>query len=313
MLSMGADVEAEFVVEEGDAGSRLDIFLVRRLPGLGRAGARELVKSGGVRVDGHRLPRGAQLRLGQEVRLVGGPPSRRFSPAPETEVDLSIVLEETHFVVVDKPAGMACHPLRPDERGTLVGALLARYPEMAEVGHAQREAGLVHRLDIGTSGLVVCARTTHAFDTLSRFLRAGRWDKRYQAVVAGQPRVGDRFAAPLIASAKDPSRVVVADPEDTGAWQAETEVLAVEPAGSHALVEVRAPRARRHQVRVHLAHAGHALVGDTLYGGAEDARLSHHALHASAIRFPHPVHGKPVDVRARLSSPLVELLERLRS
>ncbi|NOY90609.1 MAG: RluA family pseudouridine synthase [Deltaproteobacteria bacterium] len=302
----------QFVVEEPEVGSRLDVFLVRHLPGLGRAGARELLKSRGVRVDGHCLPRGTQLRLGQSVEILGRVPARRFSPAPAPELALAVVHEEAQFVVVDKPAGMPCHPLRPDETGTLVAALLARYPEIAQLGYARREAGLVHRLDIGTSGLVVCARTAHAFEQLTRSLRAGRWDKRYQAVVSGHPPVGARYTWPLAADPKDPTRISVADSDHAGAWQAETEVLAVKPAGSCAWVEVRASRARRHQVRVHLAHAGHALVGDTLYGGLED-RLAHHALHASALRFPHPTHGAPVDLEAPLSSPLIDLLRRLRS
>ncbi len=305
-----ADLEAEFVVEEGEAGRRLDVFLVRHLPGLGRAGARELVERRGVRVDGNVLPRGARLRLGQRVQLEAPAPSRRFLPVSEPELALRVIHEEPSFVVVDKPAGMPSHPLRPDERGTLVAALLARYPEIGQLGYAQREAGLVHRLDIGTSGLVVCARTAHAFEQLTRSLRAGRWDKRYQAVVSGHPPVGARYTWPLAVDGRDAARVRVVEPGGS-AWQADTQVLEVEPAGSCARVEVRARRARRHQVRVHLAHAGHPLVGDALYGGLEG--LAHHALHASAICFPHPTHGATVELGAALSSPLIELLRRLRS
>lgn len=304
---------APFVVEEAEAGTRLDVFLTRHISGLGRAGARELVASRGVQVDGNALPRGARLRVGQRVELVEAAPLRHFLPEPAPELELEVLYEDAHVVVVDKPAGMPCHPLRPDEGGTLVAALLARYPELSEVGHDRREAGLVHRLDIGTSGLVVCARTAAAFETLTRSLRAGLWDKRYQAVVQGCPEPGAHYTWPL--ATDDSARVRVVEEPAPGekTSRAVTEVLDVALAGSGAWVEVRASRARRHQVRVHLAHAGHPLMGDTLYGGEAFPLLLHHALHASLIAFPHPDGGEVVSVEAPLSASLVALLARLRS
>jgi len=310
---MQGEAEHEFLVEPHEVGCRLDVFLVRRIPGLGRAGARELVARRGVRVDGNALPRGARLRSGQRVELVQDVPLRQFLPAPEPELALSVVHEDSDFVAVGKPAGMPCHPLRPDEAGTLVAALLARYPEVSEVGHGQREAGLVHRLDIGTSGLVICARTPEAFDALTKSLSAGQWDKRYQALVHGHPTRGARYAWRLAPDADDARRVRVVEDALERAWDAETELLDVTPAGTCAWIEVRASRARRHQVRVHLAHAGHPLLGDTLYGAEPDAELSHHALHASAITLPHPGTGARVSIQAPPSAMLVARLANLRS
>ncbi len=293
-----------FEVTADEAGRRLDVALVRRLDGLGRAGAKKLVEQGGVRVNGRKVRKGAVLARGDLVEVVDLPGGADFAAEPDATVPLELVLEDPSFVVVSKPAGVPTHPLHPGETGTAAGGLVARYPEMAEVGYSRREPGICHRLDNDTSGLLLAARTAQAFERLTEQLKSGAIDKRYQALCIG------RLSAPRIVDlpiANDPKnrRVVrvCEDPRDVlrlGGRDALTEVLEARPMGRFTFVEVRACTARRHQVRAHLAAIGHPLAGDELYGGPPLPGLHGHFLHASMLTFAHPVTGEKVEVRAGL-------------
>jgi len=149
----------ELGIDGQDEGARLDVVLVRRVDGMSRAKARRMVQDGLVRVNGRRVRKGTRLRAGDRVQLAELPRPTDFTPASAPDLPLSVVHEDPHVVIVDKPAGQPTHPLRPHERETLANALLARYPEMEGVGYALREPGILHRLDNDTSGLLVAART----------------------------------------------------------------------------------------------------------------------------------------------------------
>jgi 23S rRNA pseudouridine1911/1915/1917 synthase len=271
-----------FTVLPEEAGERLDRFLVRRCPELGRRGAASLIERGLVNVGGRRESKGFRVRAGD---VVGAPLDFGFAPASEV-APLDVRLERADLVVVDKPAGQPTAPLAPGEAGTLTGALLARYPEMRGIGYREREPGIVHRLDTRTSGLVIAARSALAFEVLRDALRAHRLDKRYLAIVeaAGLP---DEVCIelPLALEPGGSGRVVaLASAEVKGATPCSSVVRVLERRGRFALVDVTASRAFRHQVRVHLSASGWPIAGDREYGGARrEALAARHALHASHV------------------------------
>lgn len=276
-------VELEIGGEE--AGERLDVFLARRVPELSRARAKVLIGNGEVRVDGRRVKKSYALVAGDRVTLESLPGPVDFHAAPDPSLGLEILLETDTYVVVDKPAGVPSHPLQEGELGTLAGALVARYPEMRGVGYRKREPGILHRLDTGTSGLMLAARDPQTFDQLRRMLHAGEIEKRYLARCVGVVPAPLVIDTPIAPDPRDRRKVrVCKDPRELkrlGAQAARTEVLSSSLAEHGSLVELRANNARRHQIRVHLASIGHPLLGDSLYGGPP---LDHHLLHASSLR-----------------------------
>ncbi len=275
----------ELEIEEEEAGERLDAFLARRVPELSRARAKVLIEKGEARVDGRRVKKSYALGAGDRVTLDSLPGPVDFHAAPDPSLGLEVLLETDSYVVVDKPAGVPSHPLREGELGTLAGALVAQYPEMRGVGYRKREPGILHRLDTGTSGLVLAARDRRTFEELLRMLRAGEIEKRYLARCIGVVPAPIVIDTPIATDPRDRRKVrVCTDPRQLvrlGAQAARTEVLSSTPAEQGSLVELRANNARRHQIRVHLASIGHPLLGDSLYGGPP---LDHHLLHASSLR-----------------------------
>jgi 23S rRNA pseudouridine1911/1915/1917 synthase len=310
----GVSGEASFVVGADAEGERLDVFLVKHVEGLGRAGAKRLIAEGRVRVDGRVRRKGAVLGVGETVSLEGEPELSDFEPLPDPEVPLRVLYEEDDFAVVEKPAGIPTHPLRPAERGTLANAVVARYPEAVAFGHKKREAGLLQRLDTDTSGLLLVARSLHGFDELDTMLKVGTIDKRYKALCQGAVRSPQIIDLPIGHDTGDRRRMrAVTELEASRvrhARDAYTEVLRSEVRGDRSLVEVRARSARRHQVRAHLAAIGHPLVGDLLYGGPPAPELGRHFLHASAIAFRHPTSGEELAFSSPLPRELEETLAR---
>jgi 23S rRNA pseudouridine1911/1915/1917 synthase len=306
----------ELIVEDADAGGRLDVVLVRRVDGMTRAKARRLVDAGGVRVNGKRVAKSTRLAAGDRVTLDEAPEPSEFEAQPARDVPLLVRYEDAQVVVVDKPARVPTHPLRPDETETLAGALLVRYPEMRGIGYSPREPGIVHRLDNDTSGVLVAARTAEAFEALRSALTSGWMDKRYLALVLGTIEPGV-IEMPIAPHPSDPRRVHVCtgelDPRSAKARSARTEILGARPIGAeHSLLEVRASVAVRHQIRAHLAALDHPLAGDWLYGGPQVPELDRHFLHASRVVFEHPADpGHTVDVSAPLPGELERVLEAL--
>jgi 23S rRNA pseudouridine1911/1915/1917 synthase len=207
---------------------------------------------------------------------------------PDPTIPLHVILERDDLVVIDKPAGTPTVPLHPGEKGTIANALVARYPEMARIGFSPREPGLCHRLDTETSGLLLAARTVEAFGTLATALKEGRLDKRYLLIcqVGDLPELGS-IEVPLAPHPKDKKRVYPCiHPRDVARYSprpAVTHYKRIRQVGLWELVEARAPKAMRHQIRAHFAAVGHPLAGDTLYGGPDAPGLTRHALHAYYI------------------------------
>jgi len=302
----------ERIVPEGSAPDRLD-RAVARLFGVSRGKAMEWIAEDRVRVGGRRAPKGSQIGAGARVS-VRVPPSD--APVPQPDLPIRIVHADEHIVVADKPAGMPSHPLKPQETGTAANALVGRFPELARVGPAPREGGLVHRLDGDTSGLLLAARTDAAHAALRAQFAARTVEKGYLALVAGELQAGGEIAVPLAHDPQDPRRVRAAsDPEWAEAHGARPALTRFEPRERRrgfTLVDVEIATGVMHQIRAHLAFIGHPLVGDELYGGPRLAGLSRHFLHAARLVFRHP-DGSIARFEAPLSFDLAAALAVLAS
>lgn len=284
----------KITITADQAGARVDKLLVQAVSGLGRAGAKRLFERGRVRIvpsgasRGRRAAKGDVASVGDVIEIDVEEEQASLEAAPDPSAPLSVTLERDDVLVLEKPAGQPTAPLDAGEKGTLANALIARYPELSGIGFSPREPGLCHRLDTETSGLVLVGRTKEAFATLSKALKDGRLDKRYLLVcdALDLPESGS-IEIPLAPHPKDKRRVYACvHPRDVARYAprpASTSYNVVRVVGDFALVEARAPKASRHQIRAHFAAIGHPLAGDKLYGGRDAPGLSRHALHASRI------------------------------
>ena len=278
--------------------ARLDTFVRASLPGLSRRLVRAMIEDGRVRVNGRVAPKGARVTDGDvvEIPIVDG-------LQPDPDAPLHILFEDADVIAVDKPGGVAGHALDPRERGTVAGALLARYPELAGIGDPL-SAGLVHRLDTGTSGVLLAARSPAVFQAIRSAFRRHAVLKRYVAVVEGRPAAGTVVDVPLAHDTADRRRMRAARAGDR-AWPARTYLAAVVPCGDRARVDVEIRTGVTHQVRAHLALLGHPILGDTLYGGRPaDLAAGRHALHAAMLELSAP----ELHVVAPLAGDLAALL-----
>jgi 23S rRNA pseudouridine1911/1915/1917 synthase len=279
------------------AGERVD-RLVAMLLDVSRAEASRLVAAGGARLDGRVAAGKDRVREGQVLDVDETLVERPEPPRPDPSVAVPVVYESPSVIVVDKPAGLVVHPGGGTDSGTLVHGLLARYPELVAVGEPDRP-GIVHRLDKGTSGLLVVARTPEALAALVEQLAARSVERVYDALVWGIPEPAGVVDAPIGRSTRDPTRMAVV----AGGRPARTSYRTVATYGSPvpcARLECRLETGRTHQIRVHLAAIGHAVVGDATYGGARSAlALDRPFLHAARLAFDEPGGG-----RVELSSPL---------
>ncbi len=260
-----------------------------------------------------RVRKGERVAPGFVVELAVEEAALDERAVPDHALALDVVLERPELVVVDKPAGVASAPLIAGERGTVANALLARYPEMQAIGFSPREPGLCHRLDTGTSGLLIAARSTASFDRVVTHLRSGAMDKRYLLVceesAGSELEEHGTIKLPLTAHPTDKRRVVVFEGDEDSAAEgrpAETSYHVLERRGTRALVEACAHRAFRHQIRAHFAALRAPLVGDPLYGGPDEG-LGRYALHASHLSFA----GDELVAQFSVDSPLPEALARL--
>ncbi len=314
-------METTVTVGPEHANKRLDRFLVDALPELSRARVKTLLDEGRVRVNGRHLRKGDLVTNGATVVIEGDLPPKDFTPVPESSVALVVLYEDDAMVALDKPAGVATHPLRPDETGTLANAIAARWPAMTTVGFAKREPGLLHRLDTDTSGLVVLAKNVQAFDALRFASTQGKVRKRYLALVEGAVAADGVVEYPLVPHRKDPKRVEAVTEHvrlraGTKTHSALTKYRAVRRFEGYTLIEAEVDRAFRHQVRCHLAEIGHPLVGDTLYRGPDlpeslGVTLARHFLHAHEVLLPHPATGLEMTLTAPLPAELSAVLDAL--
>jgi 23S rRNA pseudouridine1911/1915/1917 synthase len=304
-----------------EAGARLDRWLSARLPALSRTRIKGLVDAGLVRVDGRAAK--AALRLPGGARGEG----EAEPPPPETllpeRVDLRVIFEDAHVLVVDKPAGMVTHPGAGRLTGTLAAAALSHAPGIAGVG-GPRRPGIVHRLDKGTSGLIVLAKTGAAYDSLTAQLARRTVSRRYLGIAHGN--IAREAGTVDAAIGRDPhARVRMAVARAGRGKRAVTRYRVLERFQGATLLECRLETGRTHQIRVHLASLGHPLLGDATYGrrsaaGAADPALAALiegldgvALHAAGLAFLHPTTGEAVELEAPLPVRMERLLAHLRA
>lgn len=280
----------EYVVPKELDGARVDKAALTLATNVSRAQMKRAIAEGAVRVNGRRRPKGALVAAGEVITILSEAVLARGGAAvPEPEAALRVLFESAGVLVVDKPAGQPSAPLVDGETGTLANALVGHYPELAGVGYSPREPGLLHRLDTDTSGLLVVARTSDAFERLKVGLKADRLHKSYQ-LVCREAELPDRgtIEFPIASHPKDQRRVYACiHPRDVARYAPRPAITnyEVERRGARwALVRVEVARALRHQIRVHFAAIEHPLAGDILYGG-EPVALGHHALHASRVAF----------------------------
>jgi 23S rRNA pseudouridine1911/1915/1917 synthase len=303
---------AVITVEPASAGARLDRWLSERLTDLSRARLQALIRDGLVRVDGAVSKAAHRLRGGERVEVeVPPPPDETLTPEP---VPLSIVYEDDHVLVVDKPAGMVVHPGAGRSAGTLAAAILAHAPTTAGVG-GPRRPGIVHRLDKDTSGLLVVAKTSQAYDDLVEQLAARTVTRRYLAVVHGRVRANEGIVDAAIGRHPTDRVKMAIRPAGRGK-RAVTRYRVLERFDDYTLLEARLETGRTHQIRVHLTSLGHPVVGDLMYGKPRTRSpipLDGYALHATALAFAHPAFRKVVEFAAPTPERIERLLSYLRS
>ncbi|HEY9127268.1 MAG TPA: RluA family pseudouridine synthase [Acidobacteriaceae bacterium] len=323
-----------FLVPVDAAGWRLDQYVVSVLPALSRSRVQQLVSEGQVLVNGAEEKASLKLRGGEHVSVHGQQQPAPLETRPEA-IPLEVVYEDEHLAVINKPAGMMVHAgsgLTDEARsgGTLVNALLHRFPTLSSIGGDLRP-GIVHRLDKETSGLIVIARTDEAHEALAAMFSERRMTKTYLALVQGHlAQDAATIQVPIGRDASRRTRMTTRKSEN--ARHAVSHYRVVERLstrfGAFTLVRVRIETGRTHQIRVHMSSINHPVVGDTLYGAAgrltnqptggnrkaprETLTLNRNFLHSTELEFIHPITQKSLSLQSPLPSELEAFLSQLR-
>lgn len=295
-------------------GQRLD-RIVALIGDLSRSEASATIKAGGVQVDGQRAFSG-KVRL-VEGQSVGVDPEKYPTPdlpSPEPGVEFGVIYEDEAIIIVDKPAGLVVHPGAGNLDGTLVSGLLARFPDISGVGDDPIRPGIVHRLDAGSSGLLVVARTDEAAQKLIAQFADHSATRRYDALVWGVPEAPHGIIdAPVGRSKSDPLKMAVV----TNGRPSRTDYRVIGSYSSPAVVsrlECRLETGRTHQIRVHLSSINHPLVGDPVYGQRRPyLGLKRPFLHASELAIVHPTTNERVTFLSPLAADLSEWLEKAKA
>lgn len=290
------------------AGLRLDAALARLFPQHSRSRLQAWMKQGRVTVDGAAVDAKRKMWGGERVEVDAASEAAELQHQPEA-IELPIVFEDDHLLVIDKPAGLVVHPGSGNWTGTMMNALLHHVPQLAGVPRA----GIVHRLDKDTSGLLVVAKTEAAQTDLVRQLQARTVKRHYLALVHGAVAGDGMVDAPIGRHPVHRTKMAVV----SRGREARTHYSVRERFADATLIECRLETGRTHQIRVHMASVGHPLVGDAVYGKrrSSDARLDRfrrQALHAWRLALVHPQGGTPVSWEAPLPADFAALLEELR-
>lgn len=315
-----------FLVDEADEGERIDSFLSGQIPELSRSRIQKSIRAGELTIDGRSAGKPSRkVSESERVELVFSPP-RPLGIEPE-EIPLDIVFEDESLLVVDKPAGMVVHPSPGHESGTLVHALLAHCSNLSGIGGFLRP-GIVHRLDAGTSGLLVVAKSDEAHISLSRQLMERSVHRIYYSITWGElESETGKIDLPIGRSPKDRKKMAVVS---EGGREAVTTYYVLDTFGPFQYIKLQLGTGRTHQIRVHLSHSGHPILGDSVYGGRKIRRgaliksdidlagkalslIGRQALHAGELAFSHPLSGEEVRFEAAIPADMrsvLDLLER---
>jgi 23S rRNA pseudouridine1911/1915/1917 synthase len=321
--------DSSFTVADHEEGQRLDRLCAARHPGLSRNQIQKLNRGGGVTVDGKIRPDSYLVQAGEridirpsEAELEGWDPDA--VPVPE-DIDVTVVYEDDHIVVVNKPAGMVVHPAHGNPDGTLVNALLGRGVTLADLGGPSRP-GIVHRLDKDTSGLMIVAKTDVAYVGMVSKLKDKEVLKEYHAIAHGNlPRDEMTVDAPIGRHAVQRQKMTV---RRDGGKEAVSQLFVVDSYSQFDYIRVAIYTGRTHQIRVHMSYVSHPLLGDQVYGGKAKRgqaagpkakatgekltqTMTRHALHASRLSFTHPVSEQPLAFQTALPPDMRSALETL--
>jgi 23S rRNA pseudouridine1911/1915/1917 synthase len=304
-------------VTDEQLGFRLDQALASLFPDYSRSRIKEWILADMVKVDGESVTRPREKVFTGQLLTVTAVLEDEVVYAPQ-DIKLDIVFEDEHILVINKPAGLVVHPGAGNPDGTVLNALLHHYPEIAEVPRA----GIVHRLDKDTTGLMVVAKTVPAQTHLVASLQAHEFTREYEAVAMGCFTAGGRIEAAIGRDRVNRVKMAVCT---TGGKHAVTHYRVAEKYRAHTRLRLRLETGRTHQIRVHMAHIGHVLVGDPVYGGrprppkgASEKLISvlrgfkRQALHATMLRLPHPITGEQMEWHAPVPDDMAELEQVLR-
>ena len=287
-------------------GQRLDRALAQLVPEFSRSYLQQLIEQGDALIDGRVVSKvSTKVRFGHrvEVTLRATPQSQAFVPEP---MPIEVFYEDAHLRVIHKPAGLVVHPAPGNWRGTLLNGLLALDPQAFDVPRA----GIVHRLDKDTSGLMVVARTRQAMDALVQLIAARDVHRQYLAI-GHKPWTSPDEVTVQAPIGRDPAnrlRMAVVDLTYQAGKTATTTIALLDQNAQGCLVECTLHTGRTHQIRVHMAHLGHPLLADTVYGGAKAAGMERQALHAWRLAFVHPFTGQSVDLSCALPPDMAQAL-----
>jgi len=305
-------------VTEKHVSKRLDIYIAHYEPHISRNRIQTLIKSGLALVDGKQEKPGYKVKLGENITLQL--PERKIHDVLPEPIPLSVLYEDAHIIVLNKPPALVVHPAPGNYTGTLVNALLYHYGSLpsrspGKEGDARERAGIVHRLDKDTSGVMVVARTQEALRSLSMQFKNRTVRKRYIALVAGIIKKGSgTIDVGLGRHVKERKKIST---HTHHAREAVTSFMVKERYKKATLVEVEIKTGRTHQIRVHLAHIGHPVLGDHVYGGGKatqfgESSITRQMLHAETLSFLHPETGNPMTFVAPPPEDMAMIIDKLR-
>ncbi|MFA5183395.1 MAG: RluA family pseudouridine synthase [Syntrophales bacterium] len=302
----------EIIVPVGAEKERLDQFLAGLEDlGLSRSQLKELIDQGLVNLNGTPTKASYKLRAGDRI-TVEIPPPKELTTGPEA-IPLDIVFEDQDLIVVNKPKNLVVHPAPGNYSGTLVNALLHHCGQLATLG-APLRPGIVHRLDKDTSGVIVIAKTDLAYRSLTKQIKDRTVEKTYLALVHGIPAAKEgTIEANIGRHPVNRQKMTVLDPAgSTRSREAISHYRVIKELGKYALLEVKIKTGRTHQIRVHLSHLKHPIVGDQVYGKKnEELKAEGQLLHAYKLKFDHPRTGARVEFEAPMPAEMAEILKNL--
>jgi 23S rRNA pseudouridine1911/1915/1917 synthase len=308
------------VVPDDSDGTRLDVFLTSVVSGQSRSQIQRLIREGHVRIGGREAKANQPVKTGQAIAI--DVPQPIASVLQPEALPLPIVYQDADLIVVDKPAGMVVHPAAGHDSGTLVNALLHHVDDLSGIG-GEKRPGIVHRLDRGTSGLMVVAKNDRAHEELSRQFRERDVEKEYIALVWGEVMAGRRIDAAIGRDPSNRKKMSSTPARIRRSREAVTRIVRAEHFGRVlTLAQVAIHTGRTHQIRVHLSAIGHPVVGDPLYGGVHrrvpgDVRAVTHLerpfLHATRLAFTHPADQRRMQFESVLPDDLQKVLDEVRA
>jgi len=312
----------EIIVSENFDSLRLDQFLKTELSSVSRGYIQKIIQKGNVLINDTPCKKGDILRKDDLVYIkeILSPDEIRIKPNPS--LPIKIIYEDKDIIVIDKPSGIPSHPIDFDETDTVANFLIAKFPEIKNAGEKPLEPGMVNRLDINTSGLMLVAKNRKSFEKLKYDQKQGKIKKEYLALVIGELNESGKIKTPLAHHPKDERKMkVFASEEDIKKYKARKAVTIFEVSkkySGYTLIEVWIEKGLMHQIRVHLSSIGFPIAGDKLYQAKRFRKLDvinsdRHFLHASGLEFFHPSSGKLINFSSPLPQELEEVLRQLLS